>query len=58
MKTTTKAATSLFELIEQLNFILSKYPERNVNMSDGLRNYLSGMREAKHLAENLLNKEL
>jgi hypothetical protein len=53
-----KTETSLFELIEQLDFILKKYPEKNVNMSDGLRSYLSGIREAKHLAENLLNKEL
>jgi len=50
--------TSLSELIEQLDAILSKYPEKNVQMSDGLRNYLNGIRQARHLAENLLNREL
>jgi hypothetical protein len=58
MKTTTKAATSLFELIEQLDSILRGYKEQNVNMSDGLRNYLNGIKQARHLAQNLLNREL
>jgi hypothetical protein len=55
---TPKTATSLFELIEQLDSILGGYKEQNVNMSDGLRNYLNGIKQARHLAQNLLNREL
>jgi hypothetical protein len=55
---TPKTATSLFELIEQLDSILGAYKEQNVNMSDGLRNYLNGIKQARHLAQNLLNREL
>ena len=54
----TQETTSLFELIEQLDSIISQYREKNVQMSDGLRNYLNGIRQARHLAENLLNREL
>jgi exonuclease VII small subunit len=53
-----KTTTSLFDLIQQLDAIISSYPTENVNLSDGLRNYLNGIKQAKHLAENLLNKEL
>ncbi len=52
------ATTSLSELIEQLDAIVGQYPEKNVNMSDGLRNYLNGIKQARHLAQNLLNREL
>jgi hypothetical protein len=54
----SQETTSLSELIEQLDGILKQYPEKNVQMSDGLRNYLNGIRQARHLAENLLNREL
>lgn len=50
--------TSLSELIAQLDSILDKYPRSNIQLSDGLRNYLNGIRQARHLAENLLNREL
>jgi len=53
-----QAATSLSELIEQLDAIVGQYPEKNVNMSDGLRNYLNGIKQARHLAQNLQNREL
>ncbi len=49
---------SLKTLIEQLDSIASNYNEKNVQMSDGLRNYLRGLRQARHLAQNLLDKEL
>ena len=55
MKVTTD---SLSELIDQLDTIINQYPTHNVNMSDGLRNYLNGIKQARHLAENLLNREL
>jgi hypothetical protein len=55
---TPKTTDSLFELIEQLDSILGGYKEQNVNMSDGLRNYLNGIKQARHLAQNLLNREL
>lgn len=57
MKTPTTTG-SLSELIEQLDSILGVYKEQNVNMSDGLRNYLNGIKQARHLAQNLLNREL
>ena len=57
MKTPT-ATDSLSELIEQLDSILGGYKEQNVNMSDGLRNYLNGIKQARHLAQNILNREL
>lgn len=57
MKTPTTTG-SLSELIEQLDSILGGYKEQNVNMSDGLRNYLNGIKQARHLAQNLLNREL
>lgn len=55
---TPKTTGSLSELIEQLDSILGGYKEQNVNMSDGLRNYLNGIKQARHLAQNLLNREL
>ena len=57
MKTPT-TTDSLSELVEQLDSILGAYKEQNVNMSDGLRNYLNGIKQARHLAQNLLNREL
>jgi hypothetical protein len=57
MKTPT-TTDSLSELVEQLDSILGAYKEQNINMSDGLRNYLNGIKQARHLAQNLLNREL
>lgn len=50
--------TSLSELIEQLDKLISLYEPHKLQYSDGLRGYVSGLREARHLAQNLLNKEL
>jgi hypothetical protein len=55
---TPKTTGCLFELVEQLDSILGGYKEQNVNMSDGLRNYLNGIKQARHLAQNILNREL
>jgi hypothetical protein len=49
---------SLKTLIDQLDAIAANYEPKNVQMSDGLRNYLRGLRQARHLAQNLLDKEL
>jgi hypothetical protein len=54
----SQETTSLSELIEQLDSIMNQYREKNVQMSDGLRNYLNGIRQARHLAQNLLDREL
>jgi hypothetical protein len=53
-----KTTGSLSELIDQIDAIVANYPIKNVNLSDGLRNYLNGLKQARHLAQNLLNKEL
>jgi hypothetical protein len=54
----TPETTCLSELIEQLDSIINSYSEQNVNISDGLRNYLNGIKQARYLAQNLLNREL
>lgn len=50
--------TSLSELIQQLTKLIDNYQPHQMNYSDGLRGYVNGLKEARHLAENLLNKEL
>jgi len=50
--------TSLFELIEQLEKLIAKHSTQALSYSDGLRGYVNGLKEARHLAQNLLNKEL
>jgi len=49
--------TSLYELIEQLDKLIVQHSQ-NLSYSDGLRGYVNGLKEARHLAQNLLNKEL
>jgi hypothetical protein len=46
------------ELIDQIDAILASYSAEKANQSDGLRGYLQGLRQVRHLAENLINKEL
>ncbi len=53
-----KTTTSLSELIDQLDAIIANYDPKNVQYSDGLSGYLRGLKQAKHLAQNLLNQEL
>lgn len=50
--------TSLSELIDQLTAIIANYDARNSQLSDGLRGYIQGLREARHLAQNLHDREL
>jgi hypothetical protein len=50
--------TSLSELIEQLDTLINAYKPHQLNYSDGTRGYVNGLKEARHLAQNLLNKEL
>ena len=50
--------TSLSELIDQLTALISNYDGRNTQLSDGLRGYIQGLREARHLAQNLHDREL
>ena len=54
----TNRTTSLFELIDQLTALISNYDGRNTELSDGLRGYIQGLREARHLAQNLQDREL
>jgi len=53
-----KMTASLSELIDQLDAIVANYDPKNVQYSDGLSGYLKGLKQAKYLAQNLLNKEL
>jgi len=53
-----KTTTSLSELIDQLDAVIANYDPKNVQYSDGLSGYLKGLKQAKYLAQNLLNKEL
>jgi hypothetical protein len=50
--------TSLSDLIIQLNALIANYEGRNSQLSDGLRGYIQGLREARHLAQNLHDREL
>jgi hypothetical protein len=53
-----KMTASLSELIDQLDAIIANYDPKNIQYSDGLSGYLKGLKQAKHLAENLIDKEL
>lgn len=53
-----KTTNSLSELIDQLDAIIANYDPKNVQYSDGLSGYLRGLKQAKHLAQNLINQEL
>jgi hypothetical protein len=50
--------TSLSELIDQLDAVIANYEPKNLYYSDGLRGYVKGLKQARHLAQNLLNREL
>lgn len=50
--------TSLSELIRQLEALIDNYDPKNIQYSDGLSGYIKGLKQARHLAKNLLNKEL
>ena len=54
----TNPTTCLFELITQLNALIANYEGRNSQLSDGLRGYIQGLKEARHLAQNLHDREL
>jgi hypothetical protein len=50
--------TCLSDLISQLNALIANYEGRNSQLSDGLRGYIQGLKEARHLAQNLHDREL
>jgi hypothetical protein len=50
--------TCLSDLITQLSALIANYEGRNSQLSDGLRGYIQGLREARHLAQNLHDREL
>jgi len=58
LKRMSPVTTSLSELIEQLDKIIEVYKPHQLNYSDGTRGYVNGLKEARHLAQNLLNREL
>jgi hypothetical protein len=54
----TNRTTCLSELIDQLAALIANYDGRNSQLSDGLRGYIQGLMEARHLAQNLQDREL
>lgn len=50
--------TSLSELLSQLDKLIDNYEPVKYEYSDGVRGYVKGLKQARHLAQNLLNNEL